>query len=178
MYKVPEEWKLSDFLELSNDEKLKWLYNGVKNGGGGSGLPEVTADDNGDVLTVVEGAWAKAEPGGGGAENYYVDFTATYDSDQNTYTITSNETGSTIATAINAGKNIVGRINWPTAECQYVYANGYEVRATSGDEAYRFAFDFVDYSLNSLVHCYIFWRFKSGGSWVSQVSFYNLSQST
>ena len=36
-------------------------------GGGGSELPEVTADDNGDVLTVVEGAWAKAEPAGGGA---------------------------------------------------------------------------------------------------------------
>ena len=34
-----------------------------------SDLPEVTADDNGDVLTVVEGTWAKATPssGGGGA---------------------------------------------------------------------------------------------------------------
>lgn len=30
-------------------------------GGGGSDLPEVTSEDNGDVLTVVEGAWAKAE---------------------------------------------------------------------------------------------------------------------
>lgn len=27
-----------------------------------SELPDVTADDNGDVLTVVEGAWAKATP--------------------------------------------------------------------------------------------------------------------
>ena len=75
MYKVPEEWKLSDFLELSNDEKLKWLYNGVKNGGG-SNLPEVTSDDNGDVLTVVDGAWAKAEPGGGGARIVKIDFSA------------------------------------------------------------------------------------------------------
>jgi len=31
-------------------------------GGGGSALPEVTGSDNGDVLTVVEGAWAKAAP--------------------------------------------------------------------------------------------------------------------
>lgn len=29
-------------------------------------LPSVTSDDNGDVLTVVEGAWAKAAPSGGG----------------------------------------------------------------------------------------------------------------
>ena len=29
--------------------------------GGGGGLPTVTPEDNGDVLTVVDGAWAKAE---------------------------------------------------------------------------------------------------------------------
>lgn len=34
-------------------------------GGGGSSLPTVTSDDNGDVLTVVEGAWAKDAPSGG-----------------------------------------------------------------------------------------------------------------
>jgi hypothetical protein len=28
----------------------------------GAGLPEVSAEDNGDVLTVVEGAWGKAKP--------------------------------------------------------------------------------------------------------------------
>lgn len=28
-------------------------------------LPAVTADDNGDVLTVVDGAWTNATPAGG-----------------------------------------------------------------------------------------------------------------
>jgi len=39
----------------------------ARNGGGsgGSSLPVVTTDDNGDVLTVVEGEWAKAAPSGG-----------------------------------------------------------------------------------------------------------------
>lgn len=41
-------------------------------GGGGGGLPEVTSDDNGDVLTVVEGAWAKAEPHGDEAVVLYI----------------------------------------------------------------------------------------------------------
>ena len=37
-----------------------------KGGGTGGGLPPVTSEDNGAVLTVVEGAWGKAAPSGGG----------------------------------------------------------------------------------------------------------------
>lgn len=33
---------------------------------GSDALPAVTAEDDGDVLTVVEGAWANAAPSGGG----------------------------------------------------------------------------------------------------------------
>ena len=41
---------------------MKKVAEMIAEAGGGSSLPEVTADDNGDVLTVVSGAWAKAEP--------------------------------------------------------------------------------------------------------------------
>ena len=41
----------------------EWVQkSGSGGGGGGSDLPSVTAEDNGDVLTVVNGAWDKATP--------------------------------------------------------------------------------------------------------------------
>lgn len=55
-------------------------FNPVKVSGGG-GLPEVTDADNGDVLTVVEGEWAKAAPSGGGVTAVEM----TYDSGEDAY---------------------------------------------------------------------------------------------
>ena len=55
----------SIFIEL--DTGNVFYYNGSAwavmrtGGGGGAGLPAVTADDNGKVLGVVEGAWGKME---------------------------------------------------------------------------------------------------------------------
>lgn len=43
---------------------MKKVTEMIAEAGGGSSLPAVTADDNGDVLTVVSGEWAKAEPAG------------------------------------------------------------------------------------------------------------------
>ncbi len=40
----------------------------------GDELPAVTATDNGDVLTVVEGAWAKAAPSSGGGLSPHIHF--------------------------------------------------------------------------------------------------------
>lgn len=47
------------------DEVNGWAVAGTQ----GKELPAVTSEDNGDVLTVVEGAWAKAAPSGGGGES-------------------------------------------------------------------------------------------------------------
>lgn len=45
------------FAVMGETEWGDWRTHG--GGGGGSELPEVTAEDNGDFLRVVNGAWAK-----------------------------------------------------------------------------------------------------------------------
>ena len=72
------------------DNKRKITQGADISFGGGSSLPDVTEADNGDVLTVVNGEWAKAEAGGGGI-NYDLLFSA--DSDD---AISPNSTSVTI----------------------------------------------------------------------------------
>ena len=48
-----------------DEDEGDWSVMKTGGGGGGSSLPPVTEDDNGDVLSVVDGAWAKSEPKGG-----------------------------------------------------------------------------------------------------------------
>ena len=58
-------------------DTLKFDGNQWVAGAAASGLPTVSGDDNGKVLTVVEGAWAAAAAGGGGVTTY--EFTADVD---------------------------------------------------------------------------------------------------
>ncbi len=50
----------------------------------GEKLPAVTTEDNGKVLTVVNGTWNKAEASGGGA-GFFVVKTTNYDQDEGTW---------------------------------------------------------------------------------------------
>lgn len=65
-----------------------------------SSLPAVTRDDNGDVLTVVEGAWAKAAPSGGGGGVLTVNVTV--DETAQDLTWVCDKTASEIYTAVFA----------------------------------------------------------------------------
>lgn len=66
----------------------------------GSTLPNVTTDDNGKVLTVVEGEWNKATL----HDNLFI---ATYTNDSGT--MTCDKTFDEIATAIKTGKRIIAK---------------------------------------------------------------------
>ena len=56
---------LSDITPIKRTEEFLQRIADAIESGGGSDLPAVTSDDNGDVLTVVNGAWDKAAASGG-----------------------------------------------------------------------------------------------------------------
>ena len=66
-------------------------------------LPKVTSTDNGDVLTVVDGKWAKAVPSGGGGGSFLV--TITWDETSSEYV--SDKTYAEITAAFESGQAVV-----------------------------------------------------------------------
>ena len=80
------------------------LVGGSGGSGGGSGLPSVTSDDNGDVLTVVDGAWDKAAPSGGGGAALIVNLVNAGGN------YTSDKTYAEISAAMSAGTPVIGNI--------------------------------------------------------------------
>lgn len=77
-------------------------WNWVSTGGSGASLPEVTTDDNGDVLTVVEGEWSKATPT---SKIVYYDITYS----NSTYSLPENITIGTLLNDITNGKYVILR---------------------------------------------------------------------
>ena len=75
-----------------------------------SELPSVSATDNGDVLTVVEGAWAKAAPSGGGSGIFEAHFSVTSDGEQTS--VTCDKTAVEIQAAQTAGQTLCAKVLW------------------------------------------------------------------
>ena len=96
----PELAKNASRIEQINIYNAKLLAAG--GGGGGSDLPEVTSDDNGDVLTVVDGAWGKAAPAASGLEFFVVKMDVTINMSGEFVSATCDKTFSEISTAFNA----------------------------------------------------------------------------
>lgn len=76
-------------------------------GAAASGLPAVSGDDNGKVLTVVEGEWAPAAGGGGGG-TLIVEVTVGSNGE------TFNKTAGEIYEALEAGTFVLAK--WPESE--------------------------------------------------------------
>ena len=81
------------------------------------GLPEVTAADNGDVLTVVEGVWSKAEPNPNLKPTYEFGITVTVGTELGTFELTPNEgvTYAAITAALAVTPNVYFSLSMPNA---------------------------------------------------------------
>lgn len=78
---------------------------------GGESLPEVTAEDNGDVLTVVDGAWAKAAPSGSFIANAVIGFNE--DSEDTPLEVISvDKTPTEVAAAYASGTNVIFNVSF------------------------------------------------------------------
>lgn len=93
-------------------------------------LPVVSATDNGDVLTVVEGAWAKAAPSGGGSNVLVVNYTATVEEDNITIT-GSDKTYAEIYQAYQGGAYIIANLLGSFIPCVGVIGTEVNYQATS-----------------------------------------------
>lgn len=82
--------------------------------GGESELPTVTSDDNGNILTVVEGVWDKAEAPSGNN-----DFVVTYTYNEETEQLETETTFAEISSAFESGKNIIAKDDSDVYYLQY-----------------------------------------------------------
>ena len=114
-------------------------------GGSGSGLPAVTSDDNGSLLGVSNGAWAKVSP-----EIMYVPFTVT--ENQGTYTATTTATFADASAAVLEGKQLVAR-------CTGITSNGITLIpcTTYNADGSNLFFNLVLYTSQAPVHVWAQW---------------------
>lgn len=96
---------------------------------GSDALPAVTAEDNGDVLTVVEGAWANAAPSGGGG-GVFIAHAAPDETDPTKIVIS--ESFADAASAIQNDTPVILVLDW-LGSTRWLYPN--EVSLTDDPES-------------------------------------------
>lgn len=95
----------------------------------GSGLPEVTAEDNGDILSVVDGEWAKAKPD----DTMKVIFATSSNSESK---ITFEMTGAQLVTYIENHPNVVVSTAEKVSSTKYYY--NYNLTGRNSSDGIRF----------------------------------------
>ena len=102
---------------MLDEDSGEWVEQfNLQDMGGGSSLPAVTSSDNGDVLTVVEGAWAKAAAPSG---SFVIPLTMTYN---NGWVYTNSEiTIQDVIDAVDAGKNVIAICETASPYVAYYY---------------------------------------------------------
>ena len=100
---IPEENGTYNLSVVVKDGEISYTLDSSSSS---SGLPEVTNDDNGDVLTVIDGEWANATPSGGSTEILVATFTG-YPVPLGSG-ITCDKTYAELLSAIESGKIVIG----------------------------------------------------------------------
>ena len=99
-------------------------------------LPEVSAGDDGDILTVVSGAWAKSSPV---SEIFLVTF------DEVDGNLTCDKTYSEITTALSNGKTVIAKLTQ--------FSEGYGLITYNSGDLYQFS-AYVYTAEDGLIACY------------------------
>lgn len=109
-----------------------------------SQLPTVTATDNGDVLTVVEGAWAKATPSGGGGCLY-----VTFSTEDEGTTWTADKTFAECLEAYAYGSAVIARWNYE-GTLGIANLSGFDGLGTVGSPISEMYFKYLTYFTNAI----------------------------
>lgn len=144
-------------------EELGAVAQAIENsGGGGSSLPAVTSEDDGDVLTVVNGAWNKATPSGGGG---VLTVQVTQTEADSTYA-TADKTYAEVMAAIQSGKQVYAVFNHHEGSSTYPTFNTLTLSAYNNE-----AIDFYQADIGEdVVYCTSATIFANGDVYVHAAS--------
>lgn len=134
----------TELIKVDYIEKETW--DALLNGGGGSGLPDVTSADNGKLLGVSSGKWQKVDPPAAGGGTFEV--AGTVDTSGEHATITIDKTAAEAYAAIAAGKLIKCAVTLGETQAQELILPVVAAKTTN-DGTNFYAFRFVDASGNA-----------------------------